>query len=156
MTMNEKVQLPVAAALPVTVNEPAACVVPSRNVSVASALSNVTKILLFAVTVELVTVQLEAAAAIEARPEGVLIVVLPGTAELFVKPCVSEPPAPDVATPTARSAIYAPSPKMTRMFEPDAAPITESCAMPAGRVNVSTVEGSMYTPFPRVSPGCAP
>lgn len=45
-------------------------------------------------TEEFVTTQAVAAAAIAARPRGVLMVVLPGVPELSVNGCVREPPAP--------------------------------------------------------------
>jgi hypothetical protein len=77
--------LAVAAALAVTVKDPAAATANS-GMPVESLVLGVTNTLLVATTDELVTTQVEAAAAIAARPRGVLIVVFPGEPELSLYP----------------------------------------------------------------------
>jgi hypothetical protein len=73
----------VAAAFAVTVNDPADATADS-GMPVVSLVLGFVNILLVARHAELVTTHVLAAAAIAARPDGVLIVVLPGEPELSV------------------------------------------------------------------------
>src|SRR5882757_5772058 len=80
----------------VTVKDPADCALTRMVVAVASVPLSEIRIVDVASTEEFVTTQAVAAAAIAARPRGVLIVVLPGVPELSVNGWVSDPPAPAV------------------------------------------------------------
>jgi hypothetical protein len=84
----------VAAAMTVTVKLPAPCAETLALVAVASVPFKDMKTPEFAVTEELVITHELAAAAMAARPRGVLIVALPGVPDASVKGWTSEPPVP--------------------------------------------------------------